>query len=234
MSGQQLPLDLPVRAAMGAADFVVSDCNRDAIAWLDRWPDWPNSILAIYGPAGCGKTHLAHVWQTRSNARFLAAGFAGPPPEGNLVLDAARLAEEDLFHLINHVRAAGFSLLILDREAPARWTVGLKDLASRLAGIPAVAVTPPDDALLAALLVKHFSDRQVAVKADLIDYLTRRIDRSFAGAATAVEALDRAALARGGPVTVKLARDVLGLEIAGREKDADSAIKDSTSEGPLA
>jgi chromosomal replication initiation ATPase DnaA len=214
---------------MGAADFAVSDCNRDAVAWLDRWPDWPGAILAIYGPAGCGKTHLAHVWQARSDARFLDPGFSGRPADGNLVLDGGRLAEEDLFHLINHVRAEKHSLLILDREAPARWTVGLKDLASRLAGIPAVAVAPPDDALLAALLVKHFSDRQIMIKADLIDYLTRRIDRSFAGAAAAVGALDRAALARGGAVTVKLAREILE-----REKDADSAIKDSTSEGPLA
>jgi chromosomal replication initiation ATPase DnaA len=229
MSPQQLSFDLPVRAAMGAADFVVSDCNRDAVAWLDRWPDWPGSILAIYGPAGCGKTHLAHVWQTRSDARFLDSGFRGRLPGGNLVLDGARLPEEDLFHLINHVRAGKHSLLMLDREAPARWTVGIKDLASRLAGIAAAAVEPPDDALLAALLVKHFSDRQIMIKADLIDYLTRRIDRSFAGAAAAVESLDRAALARGGAVTVKLARDVLG-----REKDGDSASKDSTSEGPLA
>jgi chromosomal replication initiation ATPase DnaA len=229
MNPQQLSFDLPVRAAMEAADFVVSDCNRDAVAWLDRWPDWPGSILAIYGPTGCGKTHLAHVWRTRSGARFLEAGLSGGLPEENLVLDGARLPEEDLFHLINHVRGGKHSLLILDREAPARWPVGLEDLASRLSSIPAVAVAPPDDALLAALLVKHFSDRQIMVKADLIDYLTRRIDRSFAGTAAAVEALDRASLARGGPVTVRLARHVLDGE-KGRESDSN----DSTSKGPLA
>jgi chromosomal replication initiation ATPase DnaA len=229
MNPQQLSFDLPVRAAMGAADFVVSDCNRDAVAWLDRWPDWPGSILAIYGPAGCGKTHLAHVWQTRSDAQFLAAGLSGGLPESNLVLDGARLPEEDLFHLINHIRAGKHSLLILDREAPARWTVRLRDLASRLSAIPAVGVEPPDDALLAALLVKHFSDRQIMIKADLIDYLTRRIDRSFAGTAATVEALDRAALARGGPITVRLARDILE-----REKDEESASNDSTAKGPLA
>jgi len=223
MNPEQLSFDLPVRAAMGAADFVVSDCNRDAVAWLDRWPDWPGSILAIYGPAGCGKTHLAHVWQTRSGAQFLETGFSGRLPESNLVLDGARLPEEDLFHLINHIRAGKHSLLILDREAPARWPVGIKDLASRLAGVPAVAVAPPDDALLAALLVKHFTDRQISIKADLIDYLTRRIDRSFAGTAAAVEALDRASLARGGPITVRLARHVLD-----GEKDTDSASNDST------
>jgi chromosomal replication initiation ATPase DnaA len=223
MSPQQLSFDLPARAAMGAADFVVSESNRDAVAWLDRWPDWPGAVLAIHGPAGCGKTHLAHVWRTRSEARFLGSGFSSRLPDGNLVLDGARLPEEDLFHLINHIRAGQHSLLILDREAPARWTVGIKDLASRLAGIAAVAVAPPDDALLAALLVKHFSDRQITIKADLIDYLTRRIERSFAGAEAAVVALDRAAFERGGPITVKLAREVLA-----REKGRDSSSNDST------
>ena len=71
MRPEQLPLDLPVRNAMNAAGFVVSESNQDAVAWLDRWPDWPNGILAVYGPPGGGKTHLAHVWQARSAARFL-------------------------------------------------------------------------------------------------------------------------------------------------------------------
>ena len=229
MTERQLPLDLPVRPAMGAADFVVSESNRDAVAWLDRWPDWPGSILAIYGPAGCGKTHLAHVWQKRSGARMLEPVLGSLPSDGNLVLDAIRIPEEHLFHLINHIRSGRQSLLILDREPPARWNVQLLDLASRLASIPAVAVEPPDDALLAALLVKHFSDRQIGVKSDLIDYLIRRIDRSFSAAESAATALDRAALARGKPITVKLARDVLG-----REEGADWVSNDSTSKGPLA
>jgi chromosomal replication initiation ATPase DnaA len=220
MTARQLPLDLPVRPAMGAADFVVSASNRDAVAWLDRWPDWPGAVLAIYGPAGCGKSHLAYVWQARSGARFLEAALGERLPEaGSLILDGLRLPEEELFHLINHVRAQGGSLLLLDRAAPARWPVELRDLASRLAGVPAVAVEPPDDALLAALLVKHFSDRQIKVRVEVIDYLVPRIERSFAAAAAAVDALDRIALARGGAVTIKLAREV---------------IDDSTSKGPLA
>jgi chromosomal replication initiation ATPase DnaA len=210
MTARQLPLDLPVRPAMGAADFVVSASNRDAVAWLDRWPDWPGSVLAIYGPAGCGKTHLAHVWQARSDARFLEAALGERLPEAsNLILDGMRLPEEELFHLINHTRAQGGSLLLLDRAAPARWPVTLRDLASRLAGVAAVAVEPPDDALLASLLAKHFSDRQIKVRAEVIDYLAPRIERSFAAAAAAVDALDRIALARGVAVTTKLAREVI-------------------------
>jgi chromosomal replication initiation ATPase DnaA len=213
MRPEQLPLDLPVRSAMNAAGFVVSVSNHDAVAWTDRWPDWPNSILAVYGPPGCGKTHLAHVWQTKSAARFLEPSALEQLPLGeHLVLDGVRLPEEHLFHLINHVRAQKTSLLILDREPPARWAVRLPDLASRLAGVPAVAVLPPDDTLLAAVLAKHFADRQVEVAPEVIAYLVKQIERSFTAAETMARRLDRAALARRGPITIKLARDLLSGE----------------------
>jgi chromosomal replication initiation ATPase DnaA len=213
MRPEQLPLDLPVRSAMNAAGFVVSDSNHDAVAWTDRWPDWPNGILAVYGPPGCGKTHLAHVWQAKSRARFLEPSVLEQLPLGeNLVLDGIRLPEEHLFHLINHVRAQKTSLLILDREPPARWAVRLPDLASRLASVPAVAVLPPDDTLLAAVLAKHFADRQVEVAPEVIGYLVKQIERSFTAAETMARRLDREALARRGPITIKLARDLLSGE----------------------
>ena len=213
MRPEQLPLDLPVRSAMNAAGFVVSDSNRDAVAWLDRWPDWPNGILAVYGPQGCGKTHVAHVWQEKSAARFLEPSALEQLPRAeNLILDGVRLPEEHLFHLINHVRAERASLLILDREPPARWAVRLPDLASRLASVPAVAVLAPDDTLLAAVLAKHFADRQVEVAPEVIAYLVKQIERSFTAAETMARRLDREAMARRAPITIRLARELLGGE----------------------
>ena len=218
MRPEQLPLDLPVRNALNAAGFVVSDSNRDAVAWVDRWPDWPNGVLAVYGPPGCGKTHLAHVWLeklsgARSAARFLEPSALEQLPLGeNLILDGIRLPEEHLFHLINHVRAQQTALLILDREPPARLAVRLPDLASRLASVPAVAVLPPDDTLLAAVLAKHFADRQVDVAPEVIAYLVKQIERSFTAAETMAVRLDREALARRAAITIKLARDLLSGE----------------------
>jgi chromosomal replication initiation ATPase DnaA len=202
---------------MNAAGFVVSDSNRDAVAWAERWPDWPGSVLAVYGPPGCGKTHLAHVWldrlqRARSEALFLEPSALEQLPPGNLILDGIRLPEEHLFHLINHVRARQASLLILDREPPARWGVRLPDLASRLASVPAVAVLPPDDTLLAAVLAKHFADRQVEVAPEVIAYLVKQIERSFTAAATAARLLDRAAMAKGAAISIRLAREILSRE----------------------
>lgn len=216
----QLALDLQFRPALGRGDFVVSESNHDAIAWLDRWPDWPNQVLAIHGPAGCGKTHLAHVWRTRSQARFVSEiDAAGLEPGAAVILDepaifggeaeTARANQVALFHFLNRLRELRGSLLLLHREAPARWPVDLPDLASRLAAIPAIAVAAPDDGLLAAVLVKHFSDRQLAVGDEVIDFLVRHIERDFAVAAGIVAAIDQAALSSRRRITLPLVRLVV-------------------------
>jgi len=214
MSGGQLPFDLPPRNAMGAADFVALRSNEAALALIEAWPDWPASALAVHGPAGCGKTHLGHVFQEKAGdgALFLTAPEDLPdlPERPILVLDEPRLDETAFFHLLNRVKNEGGSLLILSREAPARWDVKLPDLASRLKAVPSVEVAAPDDALLAAVLVKHFADRQINVAPDVIDYLLKHIERSFAAAAEIAERLDRAALAEGRAITIPLVRRVLG------------------------
>ncbi|MBI2253035.1 MAG: DNA replication protein [Proteobacteria bacterium] len=214
MTGGQLPFDLPPRHAMGAADFVAAPSNAAALALIEAWPDWPASALSVHGPAGCGKTHLGHVFQETAGdaALFLRAPTDLPdlPEKPVLILDEPHLDETAFFHLLNRVKNDGGSLLILSREAPARWDVKLPDLASRLKAIPSVEVATPDDALLAAVLVKHFADRQIHVAPDVIDYLLRHIERSFAAAAEIADRLDRAALAEGRAITIPLVRRVLG------------------------
>jgi chromosomal replication initiation ATPase DnaA len=215
----QLPLDLPHRPALGRADFLVAPCNEAAIAWLDRWPGWPAPALALYGPAGSGKTHLAHVFAARAAARFIdpAALATDRVPAllgaaaAAIVDDADRAAEEPLLHLYNLLAERGGHLLVVAREAPARWRIALPDLRSRLSAAPAVAVAPPDEALIGALLVKLFADRQLAVGEEVLAFLALHLERSFAAAQRAVAALDAAALAEHRRVTVPLAKRVLGL-----------------------
>lgn len=218
MINRQLPLSWPQLTALSAADFVTAPGNASALALIDAWPDWPapGRALAVHGPAGCGKTHLGHIFQQRAKEAgrapiYLSAPDTVPelPAEPVLILDAPQLDETAFFHLLNRLRNEGGDLLLLSRDAPARWDVKLPDLASRLKALPAVAVAPPDDALLSAVLAKHFADRQIAVAPEVIDYLLRQIERSFAAAADIAERLDRAALAEGRAITVPLARRVL-------------------------
>ena len=219
---EQLVLTLPVRAATGRGDFFVSEANRLALAALDGWRDWPGGKLALVGPKGAGKSHLAQVWAAESGARVIAAeDLAGAEPPGAAadpgpiaVEDADRLAghragEVALFHLHNFVLAEGGALLLTGRTAPAHWPIGLPDLASRLAATPVARLEPPDDALFAALLVKLLADRGIDAAPPLVRYLATRLERSFDEAQRVVAALDARALALGRPVTRALAREML-------------------------
>lgn len=222
MSARQLTFDLGHRAALARDDFFVAPCNAVAVAWVDRWPDWPNQGLALWGPASCGKSHLAAVWRHRSDGvpATLADLLAVDPPTllgtANHVLienidatlpDAA--AERQLLHLYNVVAERRGTLLLTARQPPARWPVDLADLGSRLNALAAVTVEQPDDDLLAAVLVKLFADRQLSVDPGVIEYALPRIERSFAGARTLVETLDSAALATHRRIAPALIREVL-------------------------
>ncbi|HMK68709.1 MAG TPA: DnaA/Hda family protein [Stellaceae bacterium] len=214
----QLALDLGHRAALGEADFMVAPCNVQAVQWIDRWPDWPAPALTIHGPPGCGKTHLARVFAQRSGAALIDAMALSNERVPDLlgacraavVDDAERAQPEALLHLYNLLAERGGHLLLTAGEAPARWPDTLPDLRSRLAAAPTIPVAPPDDALLAALLVKLFRDRQLAIGDDLLRFLLPRMERSFESARRLVAALDKAALSERRAITVPLARAVLG------------------------
>jgi chromosomal replication initiation ATPase DnaA len=216
----QLPLDLPHRPALGRADFLVAPCNAAAVAWLDHWPRWPAPALALAGPAGSGKSHLAQVFAARSGARFIDPGaltVASVPSllgaaAAAIVDDADRAPAEPLLHLYNLLAERGGHLLVAAREPPARWPIRLADLRSRLVAAPAVAVAGPDEALIAALLIKLFADRQLDIGEEVVAYLTLQLERSFDAVQRAVAALDAAALAEHRRITVRLAKRVLQIE----------------------
>ena len=214
----QLPLDLRCRPSFARSDFLSSDRNAAAVEQIEGWPSWPSAALVLHGPAGCGKTHLAHLWCARASANLLAGETLTPAmlprilEEGQCrvaIDDGHRASERALLHLYNSCVERQGSLLITAPQPPGLWEIVLGDLRSRLRATPAVAIEAPDDALLGAVLVKHFADRQLPVAPGLIVYLLRRIGRSFADAATVAAHLDAAALSSGGPITIPLARKVL-------------------------
>lgn len=216
---RQLPLDLDRPPSLTRDDLIVTDANRAAATLVDGWPQWPAPFAVIVGPAGSGKTHLAAVWQAVADAHVLADPLR---PDG-VDLDAAQdgrpilcdglacehLKEAAFFHLLNAVRSAGSTILITTSSSPAHWPLQTPDLLSRFRAATIAELGLPDDDLLRAVAVKLFADRQIAIEPQVVDYLLPRVERSLPALADLVDRLDKAALARKGPVTRPLAADVL-------------------------
>ena len=218
---KQLIFDLPVRPALGREDFFVSPANAAALATVESWDSWPSGKLLVTGTKGAGKTHLVHVWADLAEARVIKARALEPGAVAALAgkkalaiedlheIAGVAEAEEALFHLHNLALAEGGKLLFTGRGAAKDWGLKLADLKSRMEGTMSVTLSAPDDALLSAILMKLFSDRQLAVQPSLLPYLLPRMERSFAGAQDLVDALDKSALAEGRAVTRALAAKVL-------------------------
>ena len=237
---RQLAFDLPPQAGFGRADFFASPGNALALATLEDWQAWPGSKMVLVGPAGAGKTHLAHIWAESTGAVIVGAAAlaSGDLPEmarsGRVVVeDAEHLAgdtagEEALFHLHNMVLPAG--RLLITANLPVRdWGLRLPDLKSRVEAAGVVRLEAPDDALLQAVLVKLFADRQVVVPAALIPWLVQRMERSIAAARALVAELDGRALGLGKPISRAMAADVLA-EAAPHLGPLGSSATDSGSE----
>ncbi|TMV92664.1 chromosomal replication initiator DnaA [Thioclava sp. BHET1] len=218
---KQLIFPLPIRSAQGREDFFIAPANALALSTLDAPQTWPNGRMILIGPEGAGKTHLAAIWAQEQGAEPLAARDLSDDDAPRLaaqrvaVIENAhqiggdRVRETALFHLHNLMQAEGGRLLLTARTPPRDWGVTLPDLISRMEASATVRITPPDDALLAAVLVKLFNDRQLMVSPVLIDWLVTRMDRSLATARRLVAALDDRALSEQRAITRPLAAQVL-------------------------
>jgi chromosomal replication initiation ATPase DnaA len=225
---KQLAFDLPLDPRYGREDFLVSPSNERAYSLIERWPDWPDRALHLTGPEGSGKSHLASIWATNAHAWTIDAFEVSGERVPHLVSNGALLVEDAdrgdrdeaaLFHLLNLSRERGAFLLLTSAAPVDSWGIRTPDLLSRLRLAPAVSLDPPDDALLKAVLVKLFVDRQLVVDTSVVDFLALRIERSLARAAEIVKALDREALSRGRRITRPMAAEVLGQQPDRDERD---------------
>ena len=217
----QLVLNLGHRTALGRDDFLVSDCNTYAVSWIDKWPDWPASGLVIWGPQASGKSHLGHVWMSRIGALMLTVNDLDIYDPPDLVISHPAIYIDDLaevvgnserevlfLHIYNLVVEQGKYILISSRTPPGRWNIKLADLRSRLNSLPAVMIASPDDRILGAVLLKLFSDRQLEVGVEVIQFAITRMVRTFAAAEKLVHTVDLTAMATKRRVTIPLLREV--------------------------
>lgn len=225
---EQLILDLPQREAMGREAFLVTDSNREAVTLIDDFAAWTRPVQWIYGPHGCGKSHLAAVLANQSKALVLSAAddpsaklaplFSGTITYDTVIIDRVNALtaehEEILFHLFNHCLNGGSKLLLLSEVAPHQIETSLPDLASRLKAVAAVPMHMPDDELLLGLMQKLFADRQVEVEPRVLDYLLPRVERDYAIIAALIAEIDAQALAQQRRITIPLVTEIIERHIS--------------------
>lgn len=211
----QLVLDLPHRTARDRSDFFIAPSNQIAVDMIDAWQSWQPPVLLLLGAKGSGKTHLAHVWQAQSGAVSFyddPEGAAAFVFADDIDKKIASMSEANFLTALNtilHSRQGERGLLLTASKLEWWAAVQLPDLRSRLSSIPCAEIQPPDEQILAAVLVKLFSDRQLQVSDSLIQFLLLRIERSFEALVSIVEKLDRESAKQNKPITTALARSVL-------------------------
>lgn len=215
----QLPLPLMSSPRYGREDFLVGRVNEAAFAYITRWPRWLAPAALVTGPEGSGKTHLAAIFAQTATATLLRGDHLDRDSVPVLAKSRALVLEDcdrfppdevALFHLLNLARETGLFIVMTARLAPDGWGILTPDLLSRLRLQPLLELHEPDDALLGALLVKHFADRQISVEAHVVTYAMARIERSYAAVQALVAALDRQSLIRKKPVTRAMVAELLG------------------------
>ena len=225
---EQLLLNWPVNEKFAKASFLPALSNEKAVKWIDRWPDWLRGdesfhCLIIYGPEGCGKTHLSHVWQDISKARkidavaLLNTDFMSGDDFVFIIEDVDKHIadfeiQKKLFHLYNWTKEQGGYVLLTAKERPKNWPLSLKDLSSRLLASETIEIKAPDDELLKAIIIKQFSDRQIIVSDEVINYLIPRIDRSFDAIRKIVQNIDQLSFAEKKKITIPVVRRALDTE----------------------
>ena len=205
---------------------MVAACNEEAVRTIDLWPNWPYFAICIFGPEGCGKTHLANVFaqivatHTTHPYRipFIKADQLNNELAHTLFETSPQIVienlhqltnQEALFHLYNTYRDLGGHILFTSENAPARLNFSLPDLRSRLNIVPAIEIKAPDDELLMALLLKLFADRQITPTQELLNYLLKNMQRSFSYARKLVEEIDNISLARKRAVSLPIAKEAI-------------------------
>ncbi|MBO7257656.1 MAG: hypothetical protein J6V11_01810 [Alphaproteobacteria bacterium] len=207
MEIKQLILDLPYRQTFDRQGFVVSPCNSMAVLWIDRYPNWGSHALLIYGPKGCGKTHLSHMFATQHLDATELSEHEWPEADKLVVENIDKLTNERaLFHLFNWTKEQNIGLLMTANHIPQ---FHLPDLSSRIMMCPKVPILPPDDELIYAVLSKAFSERSIAVDASVLEYATKYTERTFEAVQSLIDMADTLSLSQNRRITIPIVKQVL-------------------------
>jgi len=213
----QLLLKFPQDKAFHKDDFYVSKSNEQAFKLIDAWPRWIRRIVNIYGPEGSGKTHLTSILKNKTTTMIIDSNnlndrtFFEFKLKEVLVLDNLQenVSENLLFSLYNFALQDNKYILITSKKAINEYTFKLPDLKSRIKDTTIIGIDLPSDDLIGVILSKNFSDKQIKVEKKHIDFIIKRIDRSYEKISQFISILDKYSLKKGSPFNLKLIKEVL-------------------------
>jgi len=213
----QLVLEFPSQQAYKKEDFYVSPSNQEAYNFINIWPKWIKRIVNIFGPSGSGKSHLSSILKTKTKCLEILANelneniiFEFKTKEVLIIENFnEKIPEELLFSLWNIALQDNKYFLINSIKPISSFKFKLPDLTSRVKSSLNIGIKLPSDDLISAIIAKNFSDKQIMVEEKHIDYIIKRIDRSYEKISQFILTLDRYSLKKGSPFGLKLIKEVL-------------------------
>ena len=213
----QLILKFPTNQVYLKEDFYVSSSNKEAYEFISSWPRWIKRIVNIFGPPGSGKTHLSSILKTKTSTLQVEASsiddeiFFKFKTKEALIIDNLdeNISENLLFSLWNSAIQDNKYLLVNSIKPIIKYKFKLPDLKSRVSSSLMVGINLPNDDLISVILAKNLSDKQIKIEKKHIDFIIKRIDRSYENISRFISTLDKYSLKKGSPFTLKLIKEVL-------------------------
>jgi len=213
----QLILKFPSHQAYKKEDFYVSPSNQEAYDFINSWPRWIKKIVNIFGPSGSGKSHLASILKNKTSYLKINSNelnekiFTRYKIKEALIIENLdeKISEKLLFALWNVAMQDNKYLMITSKKPIASYKFKLKDLTSRVKSSLIIGIKLPSDDLISVIIAKSFSDKQIKVEKKHIDYIIKRIDRSYEKISQFILILDKYSLKKGKPFSLKLIKEVL-------------------------
>ena len=213
----QLILKFPAQQAYKKEDFYVSPSNREAYDFINSWPKWIKRIVNVYGPSGSGKSHLVYLLKNKTTYLKIECNklndktFFDFKTKEALIIENLdeKVSEQILFSLWNIALQDNKYLITTSRSPINSYKFKLKDLRSRVTSSLSIGIKLPSDDLISVILAKNFSDKQIKVEKKHIDYIIKRIDRSYEKISQFILTLDKYSLKKGSPFSLKLIKEVL-------------------------
>ena len=214
----QLVFKFPFKTKYYEQDYYVSSNNFSAYQLIESWPNWPDKCVNIFGPKGCGKTHLSNIFIKKIKSYYVEAGdlknidmIKNIENKECLIIDDYKnnIKENEFYSILNFLRQANKYVIINSIFPIKNEKIKLNDLKSRLNSFIDVGIELPTDELLRVIISKYFSDKQIDITPKISEYIIKNIERSYEKVFKFIKKIDDLSLSSGKSININLIKKVL-------------------------